>query len=98
MGVADIEGIQSEQVMADAKHFTAYTQETDRLHLDQMIPMRGRLQELSFPAPFRAAVTEAHVASVMLRLRDDQRPLCLRGPVDVRDPEEGLGLQGLRPL
>ncbi|HVB05746.1 MAG TPA: glycoside hydrolase family 3 C-terminal domain-containing protein [Acidimicrobiales bacterium] len=63
MGVADIEGIQSAHVMADAKHFTAYTQETDRLHLDQVIPARA-LEEL-YLAPFRAAVTEGHVASVM---------------------------------
>ncbi len=63
MGVADIEGIQSEGVMAEAKHLTGYTQETDRLHLDQTISERA-LEEL-YLAPFRAAVTEAHVASVM---------------------------------
>jgi beta-glucosidase len=63
MGVADIDGIQSEGVMADAKHFTGYTQETDRLSLDQVIPER-ELEELYLP-PFKAAVEQANVASVM---------------------------------
>ncbi len=63
MGIADIEGIQSQGVMADAKHFTAYTQETARLNLNQIITERA-LQEVYFP-PFVAAVEQAHVASVM---------------------------------
>ncbi len=63
LGVAAIEGIQSQGVMADAKHYTGYTQETARLHLDQQIPRRA-LEELYLP-PFRAAVEVGHVASVM---------------------------------
>ncbi|HUZ21803.1 MAG TPA: glycoside hydrolase family 3 C-terminal domain-containing protein [Acidimicrobiales bacterium] len=63
MGIADIEGIQSQGVMADAKHFTAYTQETARLNLNQIINERT-LEEVYFP-PFEAAVEQAHVASVM---------------------------------
>jgi beta-glucosidase len=62
-GVADIDGIQSQGVMADAKHYTAYNQETARTVLDQRISPRV-LQELYF-APFRAAVERAHVASIM---------------------------------
>ena len=62
-GVADIEGIQSKGVMANAKHFTAYNQETDRRHLDEIISKRA-LEELYLPA-FRAAVSQGHVASVM---------------------------------
>jgi beta-glucosidase len=63
LGVADIEGIQSEGVMASAKHFSAYNQETDRRNLDQIVSARA-LEELYF-APFRAAVEQGHVASVM---------------------------------
>ncbi|HTX01224.1 MAG TPA: glycoside hydrolase family 3 C-terminal domain-containing protein [Acidimicrobiales bacterium] len=63
LGVADIEGIQSEGVMAEAKHFTGYTQETDRKSLDQVIPPQ-ELAELYLP-PFEAAVEQAHVAAIM---------------------------------
>lgn len=63
MGVATIEGIQSVGVMADAKHFTGYTQETARGRVDQLVPHRA-LAEL-YNVPFKAAVAEAHVASIM---------------------------------
>ena len=63
LGVANIEGIQSEGVMADAKHFSGYTQETARIRLDQVVPLRA-LAEL-YDAPFAVAVKNAHVASVM---------------------------------
>jgi beta-glucosidase len=63
IGVAEIDGIQSQGVMADAKHFTAYNQETARNVLDQRISLRV-LEELYF-APFKAAVEQAHVASIM---------------------------------
>ncbi len=63
LGVADARGIQSTGEMADAKHFTAYTQETARLRLDQQVSARA-LAEL-YDAPFKAAVQQAHVASVM---------------------------------
>ncbi len=63
MGVADIEGIQSTGAMAMAKHFAVYNQETDRGVLDDVVSERA-LQEIYLP-PFKAAVTEAHVATVM---------------------------------
>ena len=63
MGVADIEGIQSKHVMADAKHFTAYNQETSRPRLDELVSPRV-LAEL-YNAPFAAAVEQGHVASIM---------------------------------
>jgi beta-glucosidase len=63
MGVANIEGIQSQRVMAMAKHFTGYTQETARALLNQIIPLRA-LNEL-YDAPFEAAVEHGHVAGVM---------------------------------
>lgn len=63
LGVADIEGIQSQGVMAMAKHFGAYTQETARARLNSEVTLRA-LAEL-YNVPFEAAVTQAHVAGLM---------------------------------
>ncbi len=63
MGVASIDGIQSEGVMAMAKHFVAYTQETARARLNQLVTPRA-LAEL-YEQPFEAAVKDAHVAAIM---------------------------------
>ncbi len=54
MGVADVEGIQSRGVMAQAKEFVAYSQETDRGALDDEVATRP-LEEL-YLRPFEAAV------------------------------------------
>ena len=63
LGVAEIKGIQSLGVMALAKHFTAYTQETNRGRLNQIVSLRA-LAEL-YNVPFAAAIRQAHVAGVM---------------------------------
>ncbi len=63
LGVADIRGIQSTGELADAKHFTAYTQENARARLDQLVSARA-LTEL-YNVPFQAAVQQGHVASIM---------------------------------
>jgi beta-glucosidase len=63
MGVADVEGIQSEGVMSDAKHYSMYNQETARVRLDQDVSTRV-LREL-YDAPFAAVVEQARVASIM---------------------------------
>ncbi|HUJ64884.1 MAG TPA: glycoside hydrolase family 3 C-terminal domain-containing protein, partial [Acidimicrobiales bacterium] len=63
MGTANVEGIQSQAVMAEAKHFTAYNQENDRVHLNEVVSPRT-LEEL-YDAPFATAVQQGHVASVM---------------------------------
>ena len=63
MGVAGIEGIQSTGVMAMAKHFAAYSQETNRGELDDIVSKRT-LEEIYLP-PFEAAVTQAHVSAVL---------------------------------
>ena len=41
LGVANIEGIQSEGIMADAKHYSAYNQETARFLVNQVISARA---------------------------------------------------------
>ena len=63
LGVASIDGIQSVGVMANAKHVGAYTQETARMRLNQIVPIRA-MAEL-YNIPFRAAVEEGQVASLM---------------------------------
>ncbi len=63
LGVATIDGIQSTGVMAQAKHLVAYNQETNRRWLDAVVPARA-LHEL-YLTPFRAAVEQAHVSSIM---------------------------------
>jgi len=63
LGTANIRGIQATGVMANAKHFSGYTQETARFRLDQVVSLQA-LAEL-YDAPFAAAVKDAHVASVM---------------------------------
>ncbi|MHB8379088.1 MAG: beta-glucosidase H [Acidimicrobiales bacterium] len=63
LGVSNVNGIQSTGDLANAKHFSAYTQETARLHLNQIVSTRA-LAEL-YDAPFKAVVQRAHVASLM---------------------------------
>lgn len=63
LGVASIDGIQSAGVMALAKHFTAYSQETARARIDDDVSARA-LDEI-YDAPFEAAVRDAHVAGIM---------------------------------
>ena len=65
LGTADIEGIQSQHVMADVKHFVTYNQETNRnTPADNMIVSARTLHEIYLP-PFYSAVEQAHAASVM---------------------------------
>jgi beta-glucosidase len=63
MGVAEIAGIQSQGTLAQAKHLVAYNQETDRGQLNTVVSQRA-LHEIYLP-PFKAAVRQAHVSSVM---------------------------------
>ncbi len=63
MAVQEIDGIQSQGVIADVKHFDANNQETDRMKIDEIIGERA-LREIYLPA-FKASVKEAHVGAVM---------------------------------
>jgi beta-glucosidase len=65
LGAADVEGIQSQGVMADVKHFATYNQETYRAtQLDNTIVSERTLHEIYLP-PFYSAVEQAHAASIM---------------------------------
>jgi beta-glucosidase len=63
MAVGLIEGIQSQRVIATAKHFAANNQEFDRHNLSSDVDERT-LREIYLPA-FEASVKEAKVAAVM---------------------------------
>jgi beta-glucosidase len=63
LGTSNAEGIQSQGVMADAKHLTAYSEETARVLLNKDVSLRA-LEEL-YDAPFVPVVQQAHVATVM---------------------------------
>ncbi|UWE09546.1 discoidin domain-containing protein [Actinacidiphila bryophytorum] len=65
MATASIQGIQSQGVMAQAKHVAVYNQETNRNGpQDNAIVDQRTLQEIYFPA-FQAAVSKGASASVM---------------------------------
>ncbi len=85
MGLADIQGMQARGVMAEAKHLVAYSQETNRGALDAEVPSRA-LQEIYLP-PFKAAVIQGHVASLMCAYPR------LDGTFQCQDPAIGLVLQ-----
>ncbi|MFZ0631859.1 MAG: glycoside hydrolase family 3 C-terminal domain-containing protein [Acidobacteriaceae bacterium] len=63
IAVAMIQGIQSTGVMANAKHYVANNQETDRFRIDEIVDERA-LREIYLPA-FRDAVEEGGVAAIM---------------------------------
>jgi beta-glucosidase len=63
MGAAEIEGIQTNPVMATVKHFAVYSQETNRYYVSSNLDERT-LQEIYLP-PFAAAVSQANVGAVM---------------------------------
>jgi beta-glucosidase len=63
VGAAEIRGIQRQGVIADAKHFAANNQETDRLTVDARVSERA-LREI-YTAQFAKAVQDGGVRSVM---------------------------------
>ena len=90
LGAADIEGIQSQHVMADVKHFVTYNQETYRgTPNDDTIVSTRALHEIYLP-PFYSAIEQAHVASVMCAypllngVYSCQNPSLLTGLLDER--------------
>ncbi len=63
ISVNNIEGIQSQGVMADVKHYAANNQETGRMTFNEIIDERT-LREIYLPA-FEISVKQAHSATVM---------------------------------
>ena len=63
MVVADIEGIQGADMIANVKHFVANNQEAQRMSINEVIGERT-LREIYLPG-FEAAIKQAHSASLM---------------------------------
>lgn len=63
LAVAFIEGVQSQGILADVKHYVANNQETDRSVINEEIGERA-LREIYLPA-FEDAIKRGHSASVM---------------------------------
>ena len=83
MGVAYINGVQGEGVIATVKHFDANNQEFERHRVDESIDERT-LQEIYFPA-FKAAVQEAGVWSVMSAYQKVNGLYCSENPFLLKD-------------
>ena len=65
LAVADVDGVQSQDEMAQIKHLAVYNQETNRnTPADDAIVSTRALNEIYLPA-FWAGTTQAHAASVM---------------------------------
>ena len=99
MGTADIEGLQSQHVMADVKHLVTYNQETNRnAPADNVVLNARALHEIYLP-PFYSAVERAKAASVMCSYALAAGGVLLpgRGPPH-RDPGRSLGLFRVDPL
>ena len=63
MAVAWVKGVQSQGVIATAKHYAANNSEYDRHNVDTIVDERT-LREIYLPA-FEAAVREAHLGAIM---------------------------------
>ncbi len=63
LSVSNIEGIQSQGILANVKHYAANNQETDRFVVNEIIDERT-LHEIYLPA-FEASIKQGHSASVM---------------------------------
>lgn len=63
LAAAEIRGIQSQDVIAEVKHYDANNQETDRKTVNEVIDERAQ-REIYLPA-FEAAVTQGGAAAVM---------------------------------
>ena len=95
MAVGFINGIQQNGVAACAKHYALNNQEANRSSVNAKADERT-MREIYLPA-FKAAVTEAHVLSVMTALQPRQRPILLRKRLSPQQgPQERLGLPGPR--
>lgn len=78
MGVGEIQGIQSQGVIANVKHFDANNQETRRFTINEIISERA-LREIYLPA-FKAAVQQANAASVMAAYPRVNGAYCCENP------------------
>ena len=86
IAAAQVEGVQSEGLMACVKHFAANNQEKDRFTVDAAVDGQV-LREIEFP-PFRAAV-EAGVAGVLAAYNSLNGAFCSENAALLRDVLRG---------
>ncbi|WP_017594889.1 beta-glucosidase family protein [Nocardiopsis potens] len=92
VAAAQVEGVQSEGLMACVKHFAANNQERDRFTVDAAVGEQV-LREIEFP-PFRAAV-EAGTAGVLAAYNSLNGAFCAENPGLLRDVLRGdWGFEG----
>ncbi|MFW5418975.1 glycoside hydrolase family 3 C-terminal domain-containing protein [Nocardiopsis sp. CNT-189] len=92
VAAAQVEGVQSEGLMACVKHFAANNQEKDRFGVDAAVGEQV-LREIEFP-PFRAAV-EAGTAGVLAAYNSLNGAFCSENPGLLRDVLRGdWGFEG----
>jgi beta-glucosidase len=91
LAAADVVGIQSQKVVATAKHFIANEQETNRTTSDSQIDERT-LHEIYY-APFEAAVN-AGAGSVMCSYNRVGGIYACENPATLGDLKSGMGFSG----
>jgi beta-glucosidase len=93
MGVAYIQGVQSEKVVPSVKHFAANNEEFERHRIDEKIDART-LHEIYLPA-FQAAVHEAGVWAVMNAYNKVNGQYCAENPFLLTETlQKRWGFQG----
>ena len=86
-----IEGIQSQGVIANAKHWVENNQETDRTSVNELVDERTRF-EIYYP-PFEAAI-KANVGSFMCSYNKINGFWSCENPTTLADLKERLGFKG----
>lgn len=87
LGTAFVQGVQSERVLASAKHFAANSIDDTRFKVDVQVSDRA-LRELYLPH-FRQVVEEGNVASVMSAYNKVNGLYCSENPPLLRDILKG---------
>jgi len=94
MGAAYVEGVQSQKVLATAKHYAVNSIDDTRFEVDVDIDLRS-LREIYLPH-FRRVVTKAHVAAIMSAYNLVNGAYCAENPLLLRDILKGdWGFLGL---
>jgi beta-glucosidase len=93
MGVAFVQGVQSQHVIATPKQFNANNQETNRSSINEIVSQRT-LEEI-YDAPFAATVTEGGAGAVMCAYNKVNGAYsCQNGPVLESDLNKEMDFKG----
>lgn len=93
MGVAEIQAIQQEKVIAEVKHYTCNNQETNRKTINEIVDERT-LREIYLPA-FEASIKEGGAAAVMAAYPSVNGEFCSQNTHLLKDIlRDAWGFQG----